>query len=148
MAQYFEDLSVGQTFAAGPIVMERDRIVEFGREFDPQAQHLGEQEAAASMFGSLVASGWHTAAVTMRLMIDGASPDLTGGAMGAGIETISWPTPVRPGDALSATSEIVELRVSRSRPDRGIMKLRTVTTRQDGDVVQVVTGIIMVPCRP
>lgn len=145
MRLYFDDLAVGQTFRAGPIVVERDRIVEFGIEFDPQPQHLSEAAAVNSMFGTLVASGWHTAAVTMRLMIDGASPDLAGGAMGAGIESISWPTPVHPGDALSAQSEIIELRASKSRPDRGIMKMKTTTTRHDGTVVQVVTGIIMVP---
>ncbi len=145
MNVYFDDLFVGQTFAAGPIVMERDRIIEFGHEFDPQPQHCGEAEAASSMFGELVASGWHTASVTMRLMIDGASPRLAGGAMGAGIENIGWPTPVRPGDVLSATSEITELRPSRSRPDRGLMKLKTTTTRQDGTVVMTMTGTIMVP---
>lgn len=147
MKLYFDDLAVGQTFTAGPVVMDRDRIVDFGVEFDPQPQHISEKAAIGSMFGELVASGWHTAAVTMRLLIDGASPPLAGGAMGAGIESLSWPTPVRPGDALSAVSEIMELRPSRSRPDRGVMKLKTTTTRQDGTVVQVVTGIIMVPRR-
>ena len=145
MSLYFDDLAVGQTFHAGPITLDHDRIVAFGAEFDPQPQHLSELAAQASMFGTLVASGWHTAAVTMRLMIDGASPNLAGGAMGAGIENLTWPTPVNPGDSLSATSEILELRESRSRPDRGIMKLKTTTTRQDGTVVQVMTGVIMVP---
>ena len=147
MSLYFDDLAIGQTFSAGPIVMEEARVVAFGQEFDPQPQHVGVLEATGSMFGELVASGWHTASVTMRLMVGGASPNLTGGAMGAGIEGISWPTPVRPGDALSATSEIVALRVSQSRPDRGIMKLKTVTTRADGTVVQVLTGVIIVPRR-
>lgn len=147
MRLYFDDLVVGQTFQAGPIEMTRARIVAFGIEFDPQPQHLDEAAAAESMFGELVASGWHTAAVTMRLMVDGASPGLAAGAMGAGIEGMSWPVPVRPGDVLSASSEIMELRESRSRPDRGILKMKTTTTRQDGTVVQVMTGTILVPRR-
>jgi acyl dehydratase len=145
MDLYFDDLAVGQSFSAGPITMERDRIIEFGREFDPQPMHIGEEEARDSIAGGLIASGWHTAAVTMRLLIDGASPKLAKGALGAGIEGISWPVPVRPGDVLRATSEILELRPSRSRPDRGLMKLKTVTTRADGTIVQTVTAIIMVP---
>jgi acyl dehydratase len=147
MDLYFDDLAVGQTFSAGPITMERDRIIAFGREFDPQPMHIGEEEARASIVGELIASGWHTAAVTMRLLIDGASPKLASGALGAGIEGITWPVPVRPGDVLSATSEILELRPSRSRPERGLMKLKTVTTRADGTVVQTVTAVIMVPRR-
>ncbi len=146
--QYFEDLSVGQTFTAGPILMTAERIKQFGTEFDPQPAHVDETLAASSIFGELVASGWHTASVTMRLLIDGASPRVAGGMVGAGIDAISWPVPVRPGDALSATSEIIEMRLSRSRPDRGIAKLRTVTTRQDGTAVQVVTANIVIPCRP
>jgi acyl dehydratase len=147
MSWFFDDLAVGQSFSSGPITMERDRIVAFAREFDPQPMHLGEEEAVGTMAGELIASGWHTAATTMRMLIDGAMPDLGGGAVGAGIESIAWPNPVRPGDALSAVSEIVELRPSRSRPDRGLMKLKTTTTNQNGLVVQVVTAVIMVPRR-
>ena len=147
MSLFFEDLAIGQTWRAGPHTMERDRIVEFGREFDPQAQHLSEEAAAGSMFGELVASGWHTAAITMRLMTEATAPILDSGAIGAAIEGIAWPEPVRPGDVLSTESEIVELRPSRSRPDRGLMKLKTTTRRADGVVVQVVTGVILVPRR-
>jgi len=147
MSLFFEDLEVGQTWHAGPHTMERDRIVEFAREFDPQAQHLSEEAAAGSMFGELVASGWHTAAVSMRLMQQAAAPILDSGAIGAAIEGISWPEPVRPGDVLRTESEIVELRLSRSRPDRGLMKLKTTTRRADGVVVQVMTGVIFVPRR-
>ena len=148
MGLYYDDLAVGQTFTAGPITMERDRIIAFGREFDPQPMHIDEEAAAASIAGGLIASGWHTAAVTMRLLVDGASPKLAGGAVGAGIEGIAWPVPVRPGDVLSARSEIIELRESRSRPDRGLMKLKTITSRADGTIVQSITAVIMVPKRP
>jgi acyl dehydratase len=147
MSLFYDDLAIGQTFKAGPVTMDRDRIIAFGHEFDPQPQHLSEEAAKSSMFGELVASGWHTAAVTMRLMVEGACPSLASGAMGAGIEGITWPEPVRPGDVLTAESEIIDLRPSRSRSDRGIMKLKTTTRRADGVVVQVVTGIILVPRR-
>ncbi len=145
MGLYFDDLAVGATYHAGPITMERDRIVSFASEFDPQPMHVDEAAASAGPLGGLIASGWHTACVTMRLLIDGACPKLAGGAVGAGVESMAWPTPVRPGDVLSAQSEILELRASRSRPDRGLMKLRTTTTRQDGAVVQTITAVIMVP---
>jgi acyl dehydratase len=148
MSVYFEDLAVGDTFQAGPVVMTAERIKEFGREFDPQPMHTDEALARDSIFGELVASGWHTAAATMRLVADGASPRVAGGVMGAGIESLAWPNPVRPGDQLSAVSELLELRLSRTRPDRGLGKLRTTTTTQDGTVVQVLTVTIVIPCRP
>ena len=147
MSLYFDDLEVGATYEAGPITMERDRIIAFASEFDPQPMHVDEVAATAGPLGGLIASGWHTAAVTMRLLVDGALPRLAEGAVGAGMEAMAWPTPVRPGDVLRARSEIVELRPSRSRPDRGLMKLRTTTTRADGAVVQTITAVIMVPRR-
>jgi acyl dehydratase len=147
MAYYFEDLVLGAVFTAGPIILERDDLVAFATRYDPQPQHLDETQAATSVFGELVASGWQTAAITMRLLIDGASPKMANGFVGAGIDQIAWPTPVRPGDALSASSEIVELRPSRSRPDRGLMKLRTTTTNQHGRTVQIITASIIVPRR-
>lgn len=145
MSLYFDDLEVGATYEAGPITMERDRIISFATEFDPQPMHIDEEAATAGPLGGLIASGWHTAAVTMRLLTDGALPPLAGGAVGAGIEALAWPTPVRPGDVLRAKSEIIDLRPSRSRPDRGLMRLRTVTTRADGTIVQTITSVIMVP---
>src|SRR5262245_27975292 len=107
-APVFEDLAPGQIYRAGPIRMTRERIMEFGAEFDPQPQHLSEEQAARSMFGTLVASGWHTAAVTMRMIVESAP--VTGGSMGAGVEELSWRAPVRPGDELSCESEIITLR--------------------------------------
>jgi len=148
MSVYFEDLSVGDVFTAGPVVMTPERIMEFGREFDPQPAHVDADLARDSMFGELVASGWHTAAATMRLVVDGASPRVAGGIIGAGVESISWPVPVRPGDVLTAASDIVELRLSRSRPDRGLAKMRTVTSRADGTAVQVLMVTIVIPRRP
>jgi acyl dehydratase len=147
MSVFFDDLAVGQTFHGGPLTVTRDDLVAFAVRFDPQPQHLDEEQARASMFGELVASGWHTAALTMRMLVDGASPRVEGGVMGAGIDEIRWPTPVRPGDELSAESEILDMRPSRSRADRGLIKLKTTTRNQDAAVVQVIIANIVVPRR-
>ena len=147
MIDYFEDLHVGQRFRAGPIVVTRERIISFAEEFDPQPMHLSEALSVGTLAGELIASGWHTASVTMRLLIDGACPRLQGKGIGAGVESLSWPNAVRPEDSLSAESEILDLRSSKSNPMRGIMRLKTTTTRQDGAVVQLVTASMIVPCR-
>lgn len=147
MSVFFDDLAVGQTFTGTAQTVTRDELVAFARRFDPQPQHVDEEQARGSMFGELVASGWHTAALTMRMLVDGASPRVEGGVIGAGIDDIKWPVPVRPGDVLEALSEIVEMRPSRSRADRGLIKLRTTTRNQRGEVVQVLTANIVVPRR-
>lgn len=141
----FERFAIGQTFESRAIRMERDRIIAFGEEFDPRPQHLGEDQAAGSQFGELVASGWHTGAASMRLYTE-AMPTIQGGGQGAGLEGLSWPNPVRPGDTLSVGIEVVDKRVSRSRPDRGILKLNATTRNQRGEIVQSVTHVIVVPC--
>lgn len=148
MTDYFEDLAVGQAFPGGPVTITRDEIIAFGRAYDPQPQHLGEAEAAGSQFGELVASGWHTMALTMRMLVDVASPRAERGRIGAGVDGLNWPAPVRPGDTLRCVSEIVELRPSKSRPDRGLMKLKTTTTNQNGEPVLVLTANIIVLRRP
>lgn len=148
MTDYLEDLSVGQTFLGGPVTITRDEIIAFASAYDPQPQHLGEAEAANSQFGELVASGWHTMALTMRMLVDTASPRAERGKIGAGVDGLDWPRPVRPGDTLCCVSEIIELRHSRSRADRGLMKLRTTTTNQNGETVLMVTANIIVLRRP
>src|SRR5215218_3811006 len=115
---YLDDLDVGQRFKSGSYLMEAARIKEFAAEFDPQPFHLDETAAEASVFRGLAASGWHTAAVTMRLMT--GSVPLAGGLVGVGGE-IAWPRPTRPGDTLHLESEIAEIRESKSKPDRGIV---------------------------
>lgn len=142
---YYEDFAVGQTFRSRPFRIERDRITSFAAEFDPQPQHLSEEAAAASQFGRLVASGWHTAAVSMRLFITEAFPPIAGGGQGAGLDALAWPRPVRPGDELRVESEVVAARTSRSRPDKGLVTVRVTTSNQDGDVVQTVSHTVMVP---
>ena len=136
----FAELAVGQVFAAGPIIVDAARIVSFGAEFDPQAQHLGAEAAAGTAFGGLAASGWHTAAVTMRLLVDGAGPGFAHGAVGLGVDEMRWVRPVRPGDALSARSEILSLRPSRSRPGQGVVIFRTVTSNQAGEAVMTMVS--------
>jgi acyl dehydratase len=142
---YLEDLYVGQSFTSGTHVVTADEIRAFATEFDPQPFHLDEQAGAKSLFGGLVASGWHTTARTMRLLVESAP--MSGGVVGAGAE-IAWTRPVRPGDELQVFSEVVEITPSRSKPDRGIVILRTETRNQRGEAVQVLTSRIVVPSRP
>ena len=122
------------------------RIKSFAAEFDPQAFHLDDAAARASIFRGLAASGWHTAAMTMRLLV---ASDLqpAGGIVGAGFDEFRWPTPVRPGDELRVESEVLEVRPSKSRPDIGIVKVRTTTLNQNDQPVQVSVGNLMVPRR-
>jgi acyl dehydratase len=143
---YLEDLHVGQRFSSGTHALDQAQIKTFARQFDPQPFHLDEGKARDTLFTGLAASGWHTAAITMRLMVDGGAP-LAGGIIGAGGE-INWPQPTRPGDILHVESEIVEVTPSRSRPDRGMVMMRSETLNQRGDIVQVLTAKLIVPRRP
>ena len=147
-AIYYEDLSVGQVFLSRAEALSRDRIVAFAQEFDPQPQHLDEDAARGSMFGELVASGWHTAALTMRLQLDSVMGRFPGGSLGAQIDKLAWLRPVRPGDRLRAQAEIMEMRLSRSRPDRGLVTIQTTTLNQRDEPVQVMTASVLVPRRP
>lgn len=139
---YLDDLSVGQKFMSGTHTLDVERIKRFGAEFDPQPFHTDEEAAKATFFGGLAASGWHTAAVTMRLLVDGGLP-VAGGVIGAGGE-LSWPKATRPGDTLRVESEILEIRPSESRPDRGRVAVRSETRNQDDEVVQVFTSTVIV----
>ena len=143
---YLDDLSVGHRFTSGSHALEAAEIKAFAAQFDPQPFHLDEAAAKASMFLGLAASGWHTAAITMRLLVDGGAP-IAGGIIGAGGE-IAWPKPTRPGDILRVESEVLEVRPSRSRPDRGTVLLRSETWNQRGEVVQTLTAKLVVPRRP
>ena len=142
---YLEDLHVGQTFVSGSTTVTADEIKAFAREFDPQPFHLDEAAAKDSLFEGLAASGWHTAALTMRLLVQ-AFP-LAGGLVGAGGET-TWPRPTRPGDTLTVHVEVLEILPSRSRPDRGMIRARSETRNQNGEAVQVSTTRIVAWRRP
>jgi acyl dehydratase len=146
-SRYLEDFAVGQTFRSGRLRIDKERIKAFGAEFDPQPFHLDEDAARDTIFGGLAASGWHTAAVTMRLLVES---DLkpAGGIVGAGFDEFRWLRPVRPGDELRVESEILEVRPSRSRPAQGMIKVRTTTLNQNDEAVQVTIGNLVVPRRP
>jgi acyl dehydratase len=142
---YLEDLQVGQRSVSGTYRIDEEQIRAFAQQYDPQPFHLDPKSAKATLFGGLVASGWHTAAITMRLLVGGGLP-IAGGIVGAGGE-IAWPSPVRPGSVLHVESEIVEARPSRSRPDRGVVTVRSETRDQYGAVVQVLVAKLIVPRR-
>jgi acyl dehydratase len=145
--RYLEDFETGQTFRSGCIRVDADRIKSFAAEFDPQPFHLDETAAAGSIFRGLAASGWHTAAVTMRLLVEG---DLkpAGGIVGAGFDEFRWPRPVRPGDELRVESEVLEVRASKSRPGQGVIKVKSTTLNQNNEPVQVSVGNLIVLRRP
>jgi acyl dehydratase len=144
--QYLEHFYVGQVFNSSRIKVEKDEIIEFGKRFDPQPYHVDEAAARDTVFRGLAASGWHTAAMTMRILVDGEFRP-AGGIIGVGFDELSWPRPVRPGDELHAKSEVLEVRPSKSRPDRGLIRVKTTTFNQNDDVVQVYTGNLIVPRR-
>lgn len=133
---YLEDLSVGQRFISAPHLIDADQIKKFAKEFDPQPFHLSEEGAAKSIFGSLAASGWHTAALTMRLLVE--SVPLADGLIGAELQ-LAWPKPTRPGMTLQLFSEILEITPSRSKPHMAIVTMRNETRDQDGEALQVFT---------
>jgi acyl dehydratase len=142
---FLEDLQVGQRFRSGTHRIDEEQIRAFAKQFDPQPFHLDAEAAKTTLFEGLVASGWHTAGITMRLLVDGGLP-IAGGIVGAGGE-ITWPKPARPGAILHVESEILELRPSRSRPDRGVATVRSETRNQFGEVVQVLVARLVVPRR-
>ena len=134
--RYLEDFAVGQTFGSGRLRIEGERALAFAAEFDPQPFHLDEAAARRSIFGGLTASGWHTTAVTMRLLVE-TELKPAGGLVGAGLDECRWPQPVRPGDELRVECEVIEVRPSKSRPAQGLIKLRTTTLNQHDEAVLV-----------
>ena len=145
--RYLEDFAVGQVFGSGRLVVDEERIKTFAAEFDPQPFHLDENAAEGTLFQGLAASGWHTAAATMRLLVES---DLkpAGGIVGAGFDEFRWPRPVRPGDELRLESEVLDVRPSKSRPEQGWIKVRTTTLNQNGDAVQILIANLVLPRRP
>ena len=143
--RYFEDFAVGQKFASPTLCVDADAITAFAAQFDPQPFHLDDEAARHTIFEGLAASGWHTAALTMRLCV---ASDFrpAGGILGIGGE-LTWLKPVRPGDALRVEIEIVETRVSRSRPGQGIVKIRLTTLNQHDEPVQIFTPTLFVDRR-
>jgi len=142
---YLEDLYVGQRFEGGAHHLDAEQIKRFAAEYDPQPFHLDEEAGKASMFNGLAASGWHTMALTMRMLVE--SIPLADGVIGASTE-VAWPKPTRPGMTLRVYTEVVDIRPSRSKPDMAIVTTRSETRDQDGEVVQVFTAKMPVFKRP
>ena len=145
--RYFEDYVLGTTYECGSFSIDAASIVAFGKEFDPQAFHVDPAAAADGPFGGLIASGWHTAALSMRLLVDNyLSAEASLG--GAGVDELRWPYPVRPGDTLRVRATVVESRRSLSKPDRGIIKTLAETTNSDGRTVMRCTAINLLRAQP
>jgi acyl dehydratase len=142
---YYDDLKVGDRFTSEPVKVTEKQVIEFAHKFDPQMFHLNRKSAERTLFKGLIASGWHTAAVTMRLFVQRLN--FAEGAIGLGVDELRWPDAVRPGDTLTVETEILHLRRSRSKPGSGIIRLRNVTTNQRGEIVQTMLGSAMVPRR-
>lgn len=137
---YWEDFIPGQREQIGQVTVDRQEVFEFARRYDPQPFHINEEEADNSIYGGIIASGWHTCSMVMRLMCD--SYLLNSTSLGSpGIEEVKWPRPVYPGDTLTAFRTVVETRASTSKPDRGIVKTFWETENQNGDLVMSMSGI-------
>ena len=143
--RYLEDFAVGQTFSSGRLRISKDQIKAFAMEFDPQPFHLDEATAQNTVFQGLAASGWHTAALTMRLLVE-SELEPAGGIIGVGFDEFRWPRPVRPEDELRIESEVLEVRPSR-RSNSGFIKLRTTTLNQNDEAVQIQNASLVVPRR-
>lgn len=144
--RFLEDFAAGQVYRSGRLRVDEEQIKSFAAQFDPQPYHLDHDAARKSVFGRLVASGWHTAALTMRLLVDSEFRP-AGGVLGVGFDNLTWPRPVRPGDELRVESEVLEVRPSKSRSDRGLIRVRTTTFNQNDEPVQIFTGNLLVPRR-
>ena len=138
----FDDLKVGDRFKSEPLRLTEKALIAFAQKFDPQTFHLSRKAAERTIFKGLTASGWHTAAVTMRLFVQ--TLNFANGAVGLGVDKLRWPNAVRAGDVLTVETKILRMRASRSRPEYGIIRLRNVTTNQDGEVVQTMLANALV----
>ncbi|MCI2809859.1 MaoC family dehydratase [Eoetvoesiella caeni] len=143
---FLDDLAVGQRFNSATYELTEDKLIAFASEYDPQPFHLDKAAAEATLFKGLAASGWHTAAITMKLLNAGGAP-LAGGIIGAGGQ-VEWPRPTRPGDVLRVVSEVMEIIPSRSKPQQGIAVMRCETRNQNDEVLQILTAKLIVPRRP
>lgn len=145
--RYFEDFTVGQTWTSPPTVVTAEEIVDFGQRFDPQPMHTDAQRAADGPFGALVASGWHVAALSMKLFVQSGGYGRTP-MVGLGIDELRWRAPVRAGDTLTVRREVAELQRSATRPTHGTVRTRVTVTNQHGEVVMGLVSLGRVPLRP
>ena len=145
--RYLEDFTVGEVFGSGRLTVTAEAITAYAAEYDPQPFHLDDAAARGTMFGGLAASGWHTASLTMKLLV-GSEFRPAGGIIGGGMEELRWPRPVRPGDTLRVAVEVLEVRPSKSRPQQGMLRVRCTTLNQEDQAVQVILPQLVVPRRP
>lgn len=145
--RHLEDFASGQVFRSGSLAVTAEAIIAYAREYDPQPFHLDEAAARGTLFGGLAASGWHTAALTMKLLV-GSDFRPAGGIIGGGMEELAWPRPVRPGDLLRVEIEVLEVRPSQSKPQQGMLRVRCTTLNQKDEAVQVIVPRLVVPRRP
>ena len=145
--RHLEDFAPGQVFRSGSLAVTAEAIIAYAREYDPQPFHLDEAAARGTLFGGLAASGWHTAALTMKLLV-GSDFRPAGGIIGGGMEELAWPRPVRPGDLLRVEIEVLEVRPSQSKPRQGMLRVRCTTLNQKDEAVQVIVPRLVVPRRP
>jgi acyl dehydratase len=144
---YLEDLVVGEVFECGGRTVSREEILAFAREFDPQPFHVDEEAARRSLYGGIIASGWHTASLCMRMVVDGLTSRVV--SLGSpGVDAVRWPRPVRPGDTLRVRAVCLEARPSRSKPDRGLARFRYEVYNQDDALVMSMEGMALVARRP
>jgi acyl dehydratase len=141
--RYFDDFKAGDRFQSEPFEVTEQQIIDFAKEFDPQSFHVDPASAERSMFKGIIASGWHTAGITMRLFVQ--TLKFAESAIGLGVDELRWPNPVRPGDSLQVETAIIDSRESKSRPSHGIIRLRNVTTNQRGEIVQTMFANALVP---
>jgi acyl dehydratase len=144
--RYLEDFAPGQVFRSGRLTVTAEAIIAYAREYDPQPFHLDDAAARGTLFGGLAASGWHTASMTMKLLI-GSDFRPVGGIIGGGMEELAWPRPVRPGDELRVEIEVVEVKPSQSKPQQGMLRVRCTTLNQRDEAVQVIRPRLVVPRR-
>ncbi len=144
--RYLEDLKVGDKTQTAAVTVTEEEILEFSRRYDPQPMHVDPEASAHGPFRGLIASGWHTAAIVMRLTVD-SNPLGSLPLLGLGVDGIQWPQPVRPGDTIQVEMEVLEIRPSKSQPTHGIVKIRSTARNQNGEVVYVVTPNCWVPRR-
>lgn len=147
MTRYLDDLKPGDTFESPGLLVTAEMMIAFARDFDPQPFHTDPEAAKASFFGTLIGSGWHTAALTMRLLTE-SGMEIAHGLIGAGVEDIRWPSALLPGETIHVRVEILSARASAKRPAIGIVRAKISTLRADGSPAQVMTASLVVPVRP
>lgn len=145
MPKHFEDYAAGDTVVTATVTVSEAEILEFARKYDPQPFHIDSEAATQSIYGGIIASGWHTAALAMRLLVD--SGEMGAGMGSPGIDTLRWLKPLRPGDTIHVRSTVIKTRRSRSKPDRGLLRFDSQLLNQHGEIIMTWQAMGLVRCR-